>query len=138
MPTDDMKRAAHKAVVSRVLEGAGRAPRAQRRAAYENTGLVGPLGTLIEKVAKQPTRITDEDFAAMKASGLSEDQAFELVICAAIGQATRQYEIALAALAEATTGRDTQNTQDMRDAVADETADETAEEGSEHAARDPQ
>ena len=34
----------------------------------------------------------------MKESGLSEDQIFELVVCAAIGQATRQYQSALGAL----------------------------------------
>lgn len=102
MPTKDELRAAHRAVVTRVLEGDGRAPRAQRRAAFENAGLVGPLGALIDKVAKRPTRITDEDLAAVKASGLSEDQIFELVVCAALGQATRQYETALEALAEAT------------------------------------
>ena len=102
MPTEDKLRAAHTAVVVRVLEGDGWAPRAQRRAAFENAGLVDPLGTLIDKVAKRPTRITYEDFAAVKASGLAEDQIFELVVCAALGQATRQYETALEALAEAT------------------------------------
>src|SRR5260370_37552051 len=106
MPTEDKKRTAHSAVVTRVLEGDGRVPRRQRRAAFENAGLVGPLGTLIDKVAMRPTRITDEDVAAVKASGLSEDQIFELVVCAALGQATRQYETALEALAEATTDRD--------------------------------
>jgi len=30
-----------------------------------------------------------------------EDQLFELIICAAVGQASRQYEAGLAALAEA-------------------------------------
>jgi len=37
----------------------------------------------------------------MELEGLSEDQIFELVVCAAIGQATRQYQSALGALAEA-------------------------------------
>jgi hypothetical protein len=35
-------------------------------------------------------------------SGLSEDQVFEIVVCSAIGQATRQYDGALAALEAAT------------------------------------
>jgi alkylhydroperoxidase family enzyme len=56
----------------------------------------------MSKVAERATQITDEDFAAVKASGLSEDQIFELVVCAAIGQATRQYETALGALAAVT------------------------------------
>jgi hypothetical protein len=101
MPTEDRKRAAHEALVRRVLEGDGTAPAAQRRAAFENSGLAEPLRTLIGKVALQPTRVTDEDVAAVRASGLSEDQVFELVVCAAAGQATRQYETALEALVAA-------------------------------------
>jgi len=99
MLPEDKKRTAHKAVVTRVLEGDGRAARAERRAAFENAGLAEPLRTLIDKVARQPTRVTDEDVAVVLASGTSEDQLFELVVCAAIGQATRQYETALDALA---------------------------------------
>jgi hypothetical protein len=105
MPTEDKKRTAHKALVTWVLEGDGRASRAWRRAAFDNTGLSEPLRTLINKVAKQPTRVTDEDVAAVKASGLSEDQIFELVVCAAIGQATRQYRTGLEALVEAITDK---------------------------------
>ena len=101
MPTADKKRATHQALVTRVLEGDGTASRAERRVAFDDAGLAPPLGTLIDKVAKQPTHVTDEDIANVKASGLSEDQIFELVICAAVGQATRQYETALEALAEA-------------------------------------
>ena len=97
----EQKRTAHQAVVTRVLEGDGRASRVERHAAFDNTTLTEPLGGLISKVAKHPTQITDDDFAAVKASGLSEDQIFELVVCAAVGQATRQYQNALAALAVA-------------------------------------
>ncbi len=106
MVPEDKKRTAHKAVVTRVLEGDGRAARAERRAAFENAGLAEPLRTLIDKVARQPTRVTDEGVAAVKASGTSEDQLFELVVCAAIGQATRQYEMALEALAETMTDKE--------------------------------
>ena len=105
MLPEDKKRTAQKAVVTRVLEGDGRASRAGRRAAFYNAGLAEPLRTLIDKVARQPTRVSNEDVAAVKASGTSEDQIFELVVCAAIGQATRQYETALEALAEAMTGK---------------------------------
>jgi len=93
---------ARKALVTRILEGDGKASHTQRRAAFENTGLAEPLDTLISKVAKNAYRITDEDIAAARASGFSEDQIFEMVVCAAIGQANRQYEIALGALKAAT------------------------------------
>jgi len=42
--------------------------------------------------------VTDNDVVAAKTSGLSEHQIFEMVVCATIGQADRQYEQALAAL----------------------------------------
>ena len=102
MPMDDKKRQAHKAVVTRVLEGDSKASHAQRRAAFDNAGLAEPLKTLVNKVAQSAYKITDEDIESVRAFGLSEDQIYELVVCAAIGQSTRQYERALAALDAAT------------------------------------
>jgi hypothetical protein len=97
-------RQARKAVLARILEGDGVASPAQRRAAFNNTGLAQPLSTLVDKVARHACKVTDEDIAGARASGLSEDQIFEIVVCAAIGQASRQYDMALAAL-EAATGK---------------------------------
>jgi alkylhydroperoxidase family enzyme len=94
-----------KALVARILEGDGKSSLAQRRAAFNNTGLSEPACKLIEKVARNAHTVTDEDIAAARASGLSEDQIFEIVVCAAVGQATRQYDAALAAL-EAATGKE--------------------------------
>src|SRR5262249_2814719 len=91
-----------RALLARILEGDGRAPLAQRRAAFDNAGLSEPLSTLIDKVAKHAYKVTDEDIAAASKSGLTEDQIFEIVVCAAVGQATRQYETAVAALEAAT------------------------------------
>jgi alkylhydroperoxidase family enzyme len=93
---------ARKALVTRILEGDGTASRAQRRAAFDHTRCAVPLNTLIDKVTKQACRVTGEDIAEVKASGLSEDQIFEIVVCAAIGQAARQHDTALAALEAAT------------------------------------
>jgi len=89
---------ARKAVVARILEGEGQASREQRRAAFDNAGLPDPLRTLIERVAKNANHVTDEDVAAVRAAGLSEDQIFEIIVCGAVGQAVRQHERALAAL----------------------------------------
>jgi alkylhydroperoxidase family enzyme len=99
---EDKERAAYRALVDRVLTGDGRASAEQRARAFGNDGLAPPLDALIDKVANRPAQVTDADFAAAKASGFSEDQLFELVICAAVGQSTRLYEAGLAALAEAT------------------------------------
>ena len=102
MPEEDKKRAAHRALVDAVLHGTGKASAAQRAGAFSNEGLSPPLDALIGKVATRPAQVTDADFAAAKASGCNEDQLFELVICAAVGESARLYEAGLAALAEAT------------------------------------
>jgi hypothetical protein len=90
-------RQARETLVSRILEGDGKASPSERRAAFNNS-LAGPGGSLVDKVAKYAFRITDEDIGAAMASGLSEDKIFEILVCAAVGQANRQYETALAAL----------------------------------------
>src|SRR6516164_8135392 len=91
-----------KALVRRILEGDGKASPYERRAAFNNSGVAEPLVTLVDKVAKHPSRVTDEDITGAKVSGLSEDQVFEMVVCAAVGQATRQYETAFASLNDVT------------------------------------
>ena len=62
----------------------------------------------IEYASRQGSRhaykVADEDIAAAMASGLKEDEVFEIVVCA-VGQATRQYDTALAAL-EAAAGKE--------------------------------
>jgi hypothetical protein len=101
VPDENKKRAAHRALVDRVLNGTGRAPAEQRARAFSNDGLAPPLGTLVDKVATRPVQVTDADFAAAEASGCTGDQLFELVVCAAVGQSDRLYQAGLAALAEA-------------------------------------
>ena len=103
MPHEDKKRAAHQALVDRILNGEGTASAQQRACAFTGDALSPPsLGSLIGKVVDTPVQVTAEDLAAAKASGCSEDQLFELVICAAVGQSARLYEVGLAALTEAT------------------------------------
>jgi hypothetical protein len=99
-------RQARKTLTRRILEGAGEASPSERRAAFNNSDLAEPLGALVDKVARHAYRVNDEDIAAVRMSGLSEDEIFEIVVCAAVGQATRQYDTALAAL-EAATGNAT-------------------------------
>jgi hypothetical protein len=88
--------------VDRVLTGEGKTSADQRARAFSNQGLSPPLDALIGKVAGGPAQVTDADLAAATAWGCTEDQIFELVICAAVGESTRLYEAGLAALAEAT------------------------------------
>lgn len=96
----DIERA-RRAAVARILEGDGTTPRGDRRAAFDGAGLAGPLGAFVGKVAAHAHRITDDDIAALRNAGLDEDAIFELAVCAAIGEATRQHETAMAALESA-------------------------------------
>ena len=106
MLTDDKKRAAYRALQDRILNGEGRASPEERARAFGNAGLSGPLDGLLGKVATRPAEVTDADFAAARAAGFSEDELFELVICAAVGQSARLYDAGLAALAEAVAGEE--------------------------------
>jgi hypothetical protein len=87
-----------KAAVDVVLGNDGRSSVAQRRAAFANEGVAEPARALIDKVARNAWKVTDEDIAAVKAGGLSEDEIFELAVTASLGQATRQLDAGLAAL----------------------------------------
>lgn len=90
-----------KAATERVLDGAGTTSAARRRAAFDNAGVEEPARALVDKVTKTAWRVTDDDFAAPKAAGIAEDALFELTVAAAVGQATRQLESALAAVDQA-------------------------------------
>jgi hypothetical protein len=100
--TEDKKRAAYRALQDRILNGEGAASPEQRARAFSNAGLDAPLDRLIGKVATRPIQVTDADFAAARAAGVSDDKVFELVICAAVGESARLYDAGWAALAEAT------------------------------------
>ena len=106
MLAEDKKRAAFRGLQDRILNGEGRAPAEQRARAFGNAGLSPPLDGLIGKVATRPTQVTDADFAAARAAGFGEDELFELVICAAVGQSARLYDAGLAALADAVAGEE--------------------------------
>jgi hypothetical protein len=102
--TEDSKRAAFRALQDRVVQGEGRASPEQRARAFGNEGLSAPLDGLLGNVAARPAQVTDADFAAARAAGFTEDELFELVICAAVGQSARLYDAGLAALADAAGG----------------------------------
>ncbi|MBS1120161.1 MAG: hypothetical protein H6Q90_2389 [Deltaproteobacteria bacterium] len=92
-----------KAVVECTLQGPGKSAGEARRAAFDNNEAVpAPARALVAKVARNAWKVTDEDVAATKQAGVAEDDIFELVVCAALGQATRQLDSALAALDAAT------------------------------------
>lgn len=83
-------------VIERVIRGPGESSVADRAKAFD-----APTDSLLAKVAANAWKVTDEDIAAAKAAGRSEDEIFELVIAAALGQSKRQYDAAMAAVEEA-------------------------------------
>jgi alkylhydroperoxidase family enzyme len=101
MPSEDTKQAMRNALEQRILTGAGAAPPDLRAAAFANGGLPESLAPLLDKVARRSFQVGDADLAAARAAGFSEDQLFELVVCAAVGESSRLYDAGLAALAEA-------------------------------------
>lgn len=86
------------ALVARILEGAGTVDASVRRAAFDGIAVAGPMRALLEKVVARAHEVSDEDIAGVRASGVSEDEIFEVVVCAAVGRATRRHEAALSAL----------------------------------------
>ena len=90
-----------RSIEQRILTGPGMAPPELRAKAFADSDLPEPLATLLDKVARRSFQVTDADFAAAVAAGFTEDQLFELVICAAVGESSRLYQAGMAALAEA-------------------------------------
>lgn len=89
------------AVTDQALTGPGVSAPAARRAAAANAEVPERDRSFVDKVAREAHRITDRDVAAVKSAGATEDEIFELAVCAALGEATRQLDAALAALVAA-------------------------------------
>ena len=58
----------------------------------------------IEKIALNAYKVTDEDVKHVLHEGYSEDAAFELIVCTAVGAGAGRFERAMHALALARTG----------------------------------
>lgn len=93
-------------IVAHMVESRGFSSKQERQAAFNNSGLKEPIKTLIDKVTNHAYKVTDNDINAVKNAGITEDEIFELVICAAIGQASRQYTNALSALDQVITEKE--------------------------------
>jgi hypothetical protein len=98
--SDAVTRLRH-AAVERAVRGAGTSSADARRAAFDHANVPAAAAALVDKIVHAAWTIGDEDIAAAKAAGLSEDEIFEIAVCAAYGQATRQLDAGLAALAAA-------------------------------------
>ena len=74
-----------------VLDGPGVTTRGERTAALDGSG-PEVMRAYLMKVRDQSYRISDEDFLALRAAGVSEDTIFELTVAAALGAASRRLE----------------------------------------------
>ena len=85
-----------------VLESNGVVARQQRWAAFHRRldELPPELRAYVDTVAKNAYRVTDEEVAALKRAGHSEDAIFEITAAAALGAAIMRLERGLIALRE--------------------------------------
>jgi alkylhydroperoxidase family enzyme len=71
-----------------------------RRAAFAGEPVPEPLQGYVDKVRRHAYRVTDEDVAALRAAGWSEEQVFELTVAASVGAAFERLHAGLRALGE--------------------------------------
>ena len=99
MRYDDLR----KRLVHAVLTAPGETPEALRRAVLEHAsgahdGVPPAFTRYVEKVANHAYRVTDEDIAALRNAGQSDDSLFEITVAAAVGAALHRLERGMAAL----------------------------------------
>ncbi len=67
-----------------------------RASVAKGVGVPADLAPLVEKIRTHAYQITDEDIAAARAAGHSEDEIFELTCAAAVGVALARLDRAFA------------------------------------------
>lgn len=81
-----------------VLGSPGHTTGELRREIAEGRGPGGGLGALLARVRLHAYRTTDDEVAALRAAGESDDRLFEMILAAAVGDAERRLALGLAAL----------------------------------------
>jgi hypothetical protein len=84
-----------------VLDAPGAIDRVARAAVLGGDVTDARYQSYVDKVREASYRVTEADFAAMTATGLSEDAIFEITVAAAVGAAGRRLDAALRAMAAA-------------------------------------
>lgn len=85
-------------LVDAVIATPGETSETLRRAAMHRRAVPPPLAPYVEKVALHAYKVTDEDVAALRRSGHSDDALFEITVAAAVGAALHRLERGMAAL----------------------------------------
>jgi alkylhydroperoxidase family enzyme len=99
---DDPHATALEALRAAVLDGPAVTEAAARSAAASGGPLPEPMGAYVAKVREQSYRVGDEDISGLRASGLDEEQIFELTVAAALGAALHRLDVGLCAVREGT------------------------------------
>jgi alkylhydroperoxidase family enzyme len=96
---DDRHEAARRRLEDEALRGPGHLPAEVREAVAAGRDVPSELRPLVAKVADEAYRVTDEDFAPLRAR-YSEDELFEVVVSAALGASLARLRAGLRALSE--------------------------------------
>jgi alkylhydroperoxidase family enzyme len=97
---DDRHQAARRMLEDAVLRGPGHLDARVREAIAEGWEIPEALRALVEKVRSHAYRVTDTDFAPLRAR-YSEDELFEVVVAAALGAAVTRARAGLRAVEDA-------------------------------------
>lgn len=81
-----------------VFGSAGTVDAALRQAAGTGEDLPVPWAAYVTKVRDASYRITDDDVAALKAVGCTEEEIFEMTVAAATGAALHRLDVGLRAM----------------------------------------
>jgi len=85
-------------LVEAVLWGPGTLDPTIRRAAAAGEDVPDALSGYLDKVARHAYKVTDEDVAALREAGYSEDQIFEATVSCALGAGLRRLDAGLRAI----------------------------------------
>ena len=84
-----------RAIIARAAWLGGRPPDPAEKA---RDVVPAPLAVYVDKVARHAYKVTDQDLAALKQAGNSDDVLFEVTVSAALGAALGRLERGLSAL----------------------------------------
>jgi alkylhydroperoxidase family enzyme len=82
-----------------VLSAPGELDPAVRKAAIRREEIPGILGSYVKQVAERAWAVSDEDIAALREAGYTEDQIFEATVSAALGAGLARLRSGISALA---------------------------------------
>ncbi|MGH7818916.1 MAG: hypothetical protein ACREQ9_04010 [Candidatus Binatia bacterium] len=96
----ERKEALFRRLEDAILRAPGALEAGTRAGIAEEREVPEPLRPYVAKVFRHAYKVTDEDVAALRAEGFSEDQIFEVTLAAAFGAAAKRLRNGLGAVAD--------------------------------------